>query len=189
MRYLLLIFILMSGVSLADQPKNDVNREKYERIIERQFPGFRIMREEDYDDMYKGTFRDGKDGSLVFGHFDLDKNFDFAADLIGAKRKYQADGKTPLPANATIYDGAIAICHGDKLGNYACEKMFDGPHWGREESELSVVPRGAYDCMEDEGKSSHITAQFDSIGMYSEKGGGFYVRQPDGTYKECTTSD
>lgn len=188
MRYLLLIFILISGVTLADQPKNDVNREMYERIIEKQFPGFRIMREEDFVEMYKGQFRDGKSGSLLYGHFDSDENLDFAAYLIGAKRKYQADDKTSSPSD-NIYDGLIAICHGDKQGNFACEKMVDAAHWGREGSEIVLVPRGTFDCMKGEGKSNHITTQFDSIGRYSESGGAFYVRQSDATYKKCVTSD
>jgi len=189
MRYLLLIFILMPGVTLPDQPKSIVNREKYERTIEKQFPSFRIMREEDFVDMYKGSFRDGKSGSLVFGHFNSDANLDFAAYLIGSKRKYQADGKTLLPSDVTVYDGAIAICYSDEQGNYTCEKMLDTPHGEKEYNEIVLVPRGDYDCMKGEGKTIHITTQFDSIGKYSESGGAVYVRQPDSTYKKCVNSD
>ncbi len=189
MRYLLWVFFVISGDSLADQQINTVNREMYERIIEKQFPGFRIMREDEFDAMFKGSFKDGKSGSLLFGYFDLDKNLDFAAYLIGAKRKYQADGKTPISLNFNIYDGMIVICHSEKNGNYACEKMLDSPHWMPEENEIVLVPRGTYDCMEYEKEDSHITSQFDAIGLYSEKGGGVYVHQPDGTYEMCITSD
>jgi hypothetical protein len=189
MRSLLLILLLMSGVTFADQPRTTVNREKYERVIEKQFPGFRIMREDDFVDMYKGQLQDGKSGSLVFGNFNSDKYLDFAAYLIGAKRKYQADGKTLLPPDVTVYDGAIVICYGGQEDIYVCERMLDTPHGGKEYNEIVIVPRSTYDCMEYEGKTSHITAQFDSIGKYSESGGAVYVHQPDGKYKKCVNSD
>jgi hypothetical protein len=50
-RLLLLSLILMPCFASADQPTKPVNREKYERVIENQFVGFRIMREEDFIDM------------------------------------------------------------------------------------------------------------------------------------------
>jgi len=188
MRYLLCALLVVPGYSFADEPKKDISREKYEHIIEKQFTGFRIMREEDFVDTYKGHFKDGKSGSLLFGHFDSDENLDFAAYLIGAKRKNAADGKTPLSPNENIYEGAIAICHGDKEGNYVCEKMIDTPHWGQENSEIVHVPRGAHDCIKG-GKTENITIPFDSIGRYSESGGSIYVRQPDGKFKKCVNSD
>jgi hypothetical protein len=189
MRYLFLLFFVVSGYSLADAPKNNtVNREKYERVIEQQYPGFRIMREEDFIDMYKGTFRDGKSGSLLFGHFDSDENLDFAAFLIGAKRKFWGDGITPVSSDEILYDGAIAICHGDKQGSYICEKMVDTLHGELETSEIVLVPRGSYECMKG-GKDERITTPHDFVGKYSESGGSIYVRQPDGKYKKCVTSD
>jgi hypothetical protein len=189
MRYLVCVLLLVSGYSFADESGNVLSREEYEHIIEKQYPGFRIMRVEDFDDMYKGQFHDGKNGSLLIGHFDADENLDFAAYLIGAKRIFESDGKTPLSHGIDIYNGAVAICHGDKQGNYACEKIIDAPHWGREENELQLVPRGSHECMEGGGKTGSITTSFDSIGEYSEKGGFFYVRQSDGKYKRCVNSD
>jgi len=188
-RYLLCALLVVSGYSFADEPRNVLSREKYEHIIEKQFPGFRIMQEEDFDDLYKGQFHDGKNGSLLIGHFDADENLDFAAYLIGPKRIFESDGKTPLSRGVDIYDGAVAICHGDKQGNYACEKIIDTPHWGREVNELELVPRGSHECMKGGGKAESITSPFDSIGKYSEKGGSIYVRQSDGKYKKCVNSD
>lgn len=187
-RLLLLSLILMPCFASADQPTKPVNRQKYERVIENQFAGFRIMREEDFIDMYKGHFQDGKRGSLLLGYFDSDDNLDFAAFLIGGKRKFKGDGTTLVPPDVDLYDGAIVICHGDKQDTYVCEKVVDSLHSGLEYSEIVLVPRGSHDCMKGEG-SDHITTKIDSIGRYSESGGSFYVRQPDGKYKKCVTSD
>lgn len=183
-KLLLLSLLFIPCFASADQPKNSVNREKYERVIENQFPGFRIMREEDFIVMYKGHFQDGKSGSLLLGYFDSDDNLDFAAFLIGEKRKLKGE----VPSDVDVYDGAIVICHGENLDNYVCEKMAQSVHSGLESSEIVLVPRGSYDCMKGEG-SDHITTKIDSIGRYSENAGSIYVRQPDGKFKKCVTSD
>lgn len=177
MRYLLWMFLLISSSSLADQPRDTLNREKCEHIIQKQFPEFHIMREDDFPNMYKGVFRDGQIGSLVYGYFDPDKNLDFAALMIGEKQ------------NDNVYDGMIAICHGVKNGNFACEKMLDALHYAEEDNVISLARRGTYNCIKGEDVTVEITLQFDAIGSYSEKGGGVYVPQPNGTYNMCVTSD
>lgn len=177
MRYLLWMFLLISGSSLAAQPGDTLDREKCERIIQKQFPEFHILREDDFPDMYKGRFRDGQIGSLLYGNFDPDDNLDFAALLIGEK------------LNDNSYDGMIAICHGDKNGNFACKKMLDALHYAEEDNVISLARRGIHNCIEGEDQTSEITLQFDTIGSYSEKGGGIYVPQPNGTYDMCVTSD
>jgi hypothetical protein len=168
----------VSGVkAVASQPANTLTHEKFERIINKQFPGFHIMREDDFPKMYKGRFRDGQSGSLIYGNFDSDKYVDFAALLIGAKQ------------NEYAYDSITAICHGDNNGNYTCEKMVEGAHYSESDDEISLVPRGTYNCLEGNDESSESTLQFDAIGSYSEHGGGIYEPKGDGTYNMCVTSD
>lgn len=168
----------VSGVkAIAGQSKNTLTRKKCERIINKQFAGFHIMREDDFPKMYKGRFRDGQSGSLIYGNFDSDKYVDFAALLIGAKQ------------NEYAYDSIIAICHGDKNGKYTCEKILDGAHYSESDDEISLVPRGTYNCLEGNDEPSKSTLQFDAIGSYSEHGGGIYERQVDGAYSMCVTSD
>ncbi|MFZ2163465.1 MAG: hypothetical protein WAW02_14730 [Sideroxyarcus sp.] len=164
-------------------------RDKYGRIIEEQYPGFRIIKAEDFEEMRRNGVKDGISGSLVFGHFDSDKYLDFSAYLIGPKR--QTNSSQNKLETVEWHDGMFVICHSNSKGDlYTCEKVGD---WllaaGFVDSNLVVVPAGDYSCIEGEGKNSDISTSFDSIGVYSEGGGGFYVRQPDGTYKDCTTSD
>lgn len=190
LRLFLLSLILMPYLASADQPPRPVNREKYERVITDQFAGYRIMREENFIDMYKGQFQDGKHGSLLLGHFDSDENLDFAAFLIGGKRELKGNATTLIPPDVDFYDGAIVICHGDKKDKdkYVCEKILDTPHLGLEYSEIVLIPRGSHNCMKGEG-GNLTTTKIDSVGRYSESGGSFYIQQPDGKYKKCVTSD
>jgi hypothetical protein len=85
--------------------------------------------------------------------------------------------------------GKYIECFGAGNGKYECEEQ----SWPLDlplEANLLLVPAGVHECYE--GEELHeikVTAEFDSVGRYSEKGGGFTIRHKDGSEFICVTSD
>lgn len=177
MRHVIWLALFLSYSALAEQQNFQLSREKCESITNKQFPGFHIMREDDFPKMYKGQFRDGTSGSLVFGHFYSDKRMDFAAFLIGPKK------------NEYSYESAIVICQGSESDKHTCSTLSDGPHYSEEDDVISIVPHGTYSCIEGEDNSSPISLKLDAVSWASEKASEIYVPQTDGSFERCVTSD
>ncbi len=176
--------IASSAVS-ENQPAN-IQRDAYQSIIEKQFPGFRILKAEDFDESVRSDVADGVSGALVIGNFDFDKHKDFAAMLIGnMKNTYKPDASRSY----NVYNGMLVICHGNAKGDgYLCEERGKTVYYGLSYSTLSIVPPGRHECEFNDGAKEIVTS-IDGIGEYSEKAGGFIVLQKDGTYFSCADSD
>lgn len=177
MRHLIWVVFFISFCASADQSHNQLNREQCESVIQKQFPNFHIMREDDFPKMYKGRFHDGVNGSLIFGKFYSDKQLDFAAFLIGTKKDEYS------------YESAIVICRGYENNKYACSTLSKGSHYSEEDDMISLVPHGTYSCIENEHNSSSLYLKFDAVGWASEKASEIYVPQADGSFEQCITSD
>lgn len=177
----------IASSAVSKNQSTNIQRDTYQAIIEKQFPDFRILKAEDFDESVRADVRDGVSGALITGDFDFDKNKDFAALLIGSMRNtYKPDASRSY----NVFEVMLVICHGNEKDNsYACEKLGIGDIYGFEYSTLSVVPPGQYECQFNEGGAKKIVTSIDGIGEYSEKAGGFTVMQKDGTYFRCADSD
>lgn len=169
-----------------NQTKNIIKRNYYQIIIEKQFPGFHILQLEDFDESVISDVRDGVSGALIIGNFDFDQYKDFAALLKG---KIKNSSKSDIDRSNIVYDGMLVICHGnEKNDSYACEQLGKNHIYGLEYRTLSIIPPGLHECEFNEGAKNILTS-IDGIGEYSEKAGGFMVRQKDGSYFRCSDSD
>jgi hypothetical protein len=186
--------ILAEATELLGQLQSVVDRDKYERVIKNKFPGFVILKTEEFDESIRPDVRDGVSGALVMGNFDFDKNKDFAALLIGriknVAHSYSLHGREQVAHSYNVYDGMLVLCHGNEKSDfYSCETLGKADYNGVAYSTLSIIPPGRYKCeFNDEGEKDVLTT-IDSIGEYSEKGGGFSVLQKDGAYFSCVDSD
>ena len=186
--------LIAEASSFSDKSKSIVNRDKYQRIIKNKFPGFRILKTEDFDESVRSDVQDGVSGALVIGDFDFDKNKDFAALLIGRIKNVAHsysfhDGKR-VTQSYNVYDGIYVLCHSNEQGDsYSCEELGKADYNGSAYSTLSIIPPGRYECQFNDEGSKEILTTINGIGSYSEKGGGFSVRQKDGTYFSCMDSD
>ncbi len=175
-----------SGVAPVARPKSTVRRELYEGIIEKQFPGFRIMQPADFDESVRSDVQDGVGGALVVGDFDYDTHKDFAALLIGGPKDVAANAAHP----EKIFKGLWVICHGSEdASRYACEEFSKQDVYVPEASVLTIIPPGAYHCQYNAEDAKEISTTIDGIGDYSESAGGFVVLQRDGSYFRCDNSD
>lgn len=172
--------------AVSKNQSTNVPRDTYQAIIEKQFPSFRILKAEDFDESVRSDVKDGVGGALVIGDFDFDKHKDFAAMLIGnMKDTYKPDASRSY----NVYEGMLVICHGDAKGDgYLCEEQGKTVYYGLAYSTLSIVPPGRYECEYNDGAKEVVTS-IDGIGAYSEKSGGFIVMQENGTYFSCADSD
>ena len=177
MRYLIWTALLLSCGTFAGQQNFQLSRKQCEVVVKKQFPDFHIMREDDFPKMYRGRFRDGKSGSLVFGHFYSKDQLDFAAFLIGPRK------------NEYSYESAIVICRSNGNNRYACSTLSDGPHYSEEDDVISLVPSGTYSCIEGEHSTSSIEIHLDAVGWASEKAGEIYLPKANGSFERCITSD
>jgi len=188
--------ISASTLSKAEEPfelepsgrlKGTFRRDQYEAVIEKQFPGFRIMQPEDFDESVRSGVRDGVSGALVIGDFDFDKIKDFSALLIGGAKDTPKIDSNQL---AKVYMGRWVICHGSKdPGNYMCKVLSRSDVYGREYSILSIISPGIYWCEFNAKGVKQLSTSIDGVGAYSEKAGSFFVMQKDGTYFNCKDSD
>lgn len=190
-KFLFLVLLACAGMPVeaisASQQQNVVPREKFQKIVEAQFPGFRILKTEDFHESVRADVKDGISGALVVGDFDFDHYGDFAALLIGGvKSIYKPDANRSIK----VYEGMSIICHGsEKMAIYACEKFGKADYYGFSYSALYIVPPGSYECMEDEGKTRGVVTKIYSVGAYSEQGGGFSVLKSNGKFFTCVNSD
>ena len=175
----------IASSAVSENHSTNIQRDTFQSIIEKQFPGFRILKAEDFDESARSYVKDGVSGALVIGDFDFDKHKDFAAMLIGN----MIDTYKNASRSYNVYDGKLVICHGNAKGDgYLCEEGGKTVYYGLAYSMLSIVPPGRHECEYNEGAKEIVTS-IDGIGEYSEKAGGFIVMQKDGTYFSCTDSD
>lgn len=178
--------IVSSAVS-ETQSTNIVQRDTYQAIIEKQFPRFRILKRDDFDESVRFDVKDGVSGALIIGNFDFDKNKDFAA-LLKGNMKYTENPGTSNSYN--VYEGKLVICHGNEKGDvYSCEELSKNDIYGLEYGPLYIIPPGRHKCEFNDEGAKEILTSIDGIGEYSEKAGGFFVMQKDGTYVGCQDSD
>ena len=191
MRCIFWIIFVSAGMPLnamsAGSGQNVVQREEYQKVVEAQFSGFRILNSEDFFESVRVDVKDGASGALVVGDFDFDHYKDFAALLIGGvKSTYKPDATRSIK----VYEGMAVICHGsEKAGIYSCQELGKADYYGFSYSALYIVPPGSYECMEEEGKAKSVVTKISSVGEYSEQGGGFSVLKSNGKYFTCVDSD
>jgi len=169
MRTVILVVVL-ANVSVMAQ--SDV-RTRYQRVIEQQFPGFRILVAADFIEVYRNDMRDGRSGSLVVGRFNGDGYADFAALI------------APLNTTRRSYEGKLVICMGNASGTFVCgeqPRQIGIPH----DAQLTLMPPGRYECVDD----STVATVTDSIHeVWFERASVLYVRNPDGSTRQCITGD
>jgi len=161
---------------------SEVSREAYQAVISEKYPGFVIMRREWFE--YPTMVVDGKSGALIVGNFNLDDVPDFAAKLI-------IPSGDQFPETGNVYLGMLVTCFGKPKGGYDCKNSNYQAHiphgWV-----LTLVLKGKHQCLD--GNQSdvewvEVVSEADSIGEYSESGGGFDILQRDGSYISCIDSD
>jgi hypothetical protein len=167
---LVVLAVVLASVPLVAQ--SDV-RARYQRVIEQQFPGFRILVAADFPDVWRKDMRDGRSGSLLVGRFNSDGYADFAALIVPPNR------------NRGSYEGKLVICMGNASGTFVCgeeSRLIGIPH----DAQLTLVPPGRYECVDD----STVSTQTDSIQeVWFERASVLYVRNPDGSTRQCITGD
>lgn len=169
------------------QARMIVKRDSYQAFVEKQFPGFRLMKSDDFDESVRVDVKDGISGALIIGNFDFDKFMDYAVLLKGSKKYTDNAGQSN---SYDVYEGLHAVCHGNEQSDsYTCEEISRPNIYGLEHSPLYIIPPGRYECVFNERGPQEILTTIDGIGRYSEKAGGFTVLQKDGTYFGCTDSD
>lgn len=84
MRFIQLWFLTLFPVALAFA--GDVERDKYQRVVAKHYPGFRILSVADFTPDVQALISDGISGALVVGHFNFDDYADFAALVVGSKK-------------------------------------------------------------------------------------------------------
>jgi hypothetical protein len=153
-------------------------RQTYQRVIDRHYPGFRIIPASNLDS--PARVRDGVRGSLVVGRFDFDRTTDFAAFVIPSNSSRHEAG----PNSYDYYAGKLVMCFGAAGGAHRCEAL-ERPFTLPYDSHLQIIARGRYQCF---GSAPAVTT-IASVGEASEKGGGLYVRNADGSVRLCITAD
>ena len=187
-RWAALAFLFLTPAVLA----NDFQRERYQQVIKKNFPGFRILDIADFGADVRYAVRDGTSGALLVGHFDYDRHVDFAALVIGSEKKRYQGGNN---YSYDYFDGKEVICHGrNDPAVFECkissEMPITLPQWWY----IERIPPGAHSCLEDEGERVYrwktITIEIDSVGsVFPEKASGFSGKYRDGTKFDCATSD
>jgi hypothetical protein len=168
---LVVLAVVLAHVPLVAQ--SDV-RARYQRVIEQQFPGFRILGPADFIEAYRRGMRDGRYGSLLVGRFNSDGYADFAALIV-------PPGRTRDEGSA---DGKLVICMGNASGTFVCgaqDRRIDIPH----DIQLTLMPPGSYECVGGPPVATHT----DSIQEGSEARRILFVRNPDGSTRQCITGD
>jgi hypothetical protein len=171
-----LCIALISGHAIGAAGQ-DLPRTRYQRVIDRWYPGFRLLSARDFE-----TGRDG----LIVGHFDYDKFKDFAALIVGSEKHRFVS----VTNSYDYYDGKMAVCFGTaKATIFRCEAeerpVITFPH----DTSLKRIPPGRYQCYEEGGRTRTVITRIDSVGEASEKGGGFQVRDRKRAVSWCWTSD
>lgn len=188
MRFIQLWFLTLFQAALAFA--GDVERDKYQRIVAKHYPGFRILSVADFTPDVQAIIGDGTNGALIVGHFNFDDYADFAALIVGStKKRYGGSGKHSY----VYFDGKEIKCYGrEDITSYVCETssktQFSLPHWWY----LKRVAPGTYSCLngDDMGEWTTITTEADSVGeVFPEKAAGFSGTHRNGVKYECATSD
>lgn len=161
--------IVVLALIVANVPvfaQSDI-RARYERVIEQRFPGHRILVPADFAEAYRKDMRDGRSGSLLVGRFNGDGYADFAALIVP-------------PGNAR--NGKLVVCMGNASGTFVCgeqDRHIGIPH----DSQLTLMPPGRYECV---GGPS-VSIPTDSIQEGSGERSVLFVRNPDGSTRQCVT--
>lgn len=190
MRFIQLWFLTLLPVALAFA--GDVERDKYQRIVAKHYPGFRILSVADFTPDVQAIISDGTSGALIVGHFNFDDYADFAALIIGSKKKRFVGSDN---YSYDYFDGKEIKCYGRKdTASFGCEITSEAPlllpHW----SYIERIDPDTYSCLvgvdDTGGEWTTITTEADSVGdVFPEKAAGFSGTHRSGVKYECATSD
>jgi hypothetical protein len=170
---------------------DEINREKYQQVVEKHYPGFRILNITDFADSLRKKVHDGYSGALIVGNFDFDKYSDFAAIIVSSEARHNEHD-----FDYNYYVGKEVVCSGNEH-DFDCRALSNAVLDVRlpySDGYLAKVPAGIHDCQEsneEETKSwtKKVKTEIDSIESVFGPASGFTVLFRDGTSYRCTTSD
>lgn len=151
--------------------------EQYQDQIDRFFPGFQVLGPTEF----WGFIRDKnlkRHPGLVTGKFNSDDLEDFAVLIRGKEPVWQKKW------NYYDYEGRVVVCHGTKNGEYQCIKLGEFRYVRTSRFYLERRNPGRVGC-----KDKDAIATTDIIEQVTDVAASGFFWQPDGTYRECVTSD
>jgi hypothetical protein len=176
--FLLASVCLLAVAPAAPQVAATAPANKYQKQIDRFFPGFQILGPTEF-----WKFIDDKNvkRSLITGKFNNDELEDFAA-LIRSKEPVR---RGVFHTDKWDYhDGQVVVCHGAKGEDYQCIKLGEFSYVGGSPSYLKRRDPGPVGCWDRDA-----IAATDIIEQVTDVAASAFFWQPDGTYRECVTGD
>lgn len=182
--------------------------DDYQGLIDKAFPGFRILGPSDIaldrgnaraDVLARVKERPG----LIVGRFNDDNVADFAALIRGGTKKtLPGDPLSKRPAR-DYFDGYLVVCYGAAAGRYDCRKLHASPmpifsphrdylvkiSTGREMCTIlkrfkAPKPKPDPNVLEREEGPEEINFRTDAIGLFGTDA-IVYVSEPPDMYLEC----